>query len=221
MSEQRFGVLIVDDHVLFRDGIRTLLQDGEELYLAGEAGTGEEAIALAEQRQPDVILMDIQLPGMDGIEATRQIMRSSPHTSILMLTMFDDDQSVFAAMSAGALGYVLKGAAHDEMVRAIFAAAHRQAIFSPTIATRMMTFFARIQVGDMRHVFPELSERERDVLTAIARGQTNQEISYTLNVSLKTVQNHVSNILNKLQVVDRSQAILRAHAAGLGKDEPR
>jgi DNA-binding NarL/FixJ family response regulator len=219
MSEQRFGVLIVDDHVLFRDGIRTLLQDGEGLYLVGEAGTGEEAIALAEERQPDVILMDIQLPGMDGIEATRQIMRASPHMSILMLTMFDDDQSVFAAMSAGALGYVLKGAAHDEMVRAIFAAAHRQAIFSPTIATRMMTFFARMQASDPRQLFPQLSERERDVLTAIARGQTNQEISYTLNVSLKTVQNHVSNILNKLQVVDRSQAILRAHAAGLGKDE--
>lgn len=219
MNGERFGVLIVDDHVLFRDGIRTLLQDHEQMTLAGEAGTGEEAIALAEQVQPDVVLMDIQLPGIDGIEATRQIMRASPHLAVLMLTMFDDDQSVFAAMSAGALGYVLKGAAHDEMVRAILAAAHRQAIFSPSIATRMMTFFARLQAGNTRHIFPELSEREREVLTAIARGQSNQEISRALNLNLKTVQNNVSNILNKLQVVDRSQAILRAHAAGLGKED--
>jgi DNA-binding NarL/FixJ family response regulator len=218
MNNEPITVLIVDDHVLFRDGIRTLLLGEDQMKLVGEAQNGEEAIVLAEQLQPDVILMDIQMPGINGIETTRRIAQSSPHIAILMVTMFDDDQSVFAAMRAGAKGYVLKGAVHDEMLRAIQAAGHGEAIFSPTIAARMMTFFSRIKENNTEHIFPELSERERQVLTLITQGDSNLEIGQKLSLSLKTVQNHVSNILNKLQVADRSQAILRARAAGLGNE---
>lgn len=218
MNADPITVLIVDDHVLFRDGIRTLLLGEEHMKLIGEAASGEQALDLADQLQPDVILMDIQMPGINGIETTRRIARTSPHIAILMVTMFDDDQSVFAAMRAGAKGYVLKGAVHDEMLRAIQAAGHGEAIFSPAIAGRMMTFFSRIKESDAGHIFPELSDRERQVLTLITHGDSNPEIGQKLALSLKTVQNNVSNILNKLQVADRSQAILRARAAGLGRD---
>lgn len=221
MKSDAITVLIVDDHVLFRDGVRTLLMGNDDIQLVGEAENGEDAIRLAEQHQPDVILMDIQMSGMNGIETTRQIANASPHIFILMVTMFDDDQSVFAAMRAGARGYILKGAKHDEMLRAIEAAGHGEAIFSPTIATRMMAFFSRIEAHQPTEpLFPELGERERIILTLIAQGKSNTEISQMVSLSLKTIQNHVSNILNKLQVADRSQAILRARAAGLGKDDP-
>ena len=189
MTADSLSILVVDDHVLFRDGIRTLLLGNEGMHLAGECGTGEEAISTIEQLQPDVVLMDIQLPGMNGIEATRQIIRSSPHVAVLMLTMFDDDQSVFSAMSAGARGYVLKGAVHDDLLRAIQAVANGAAIFSPGIATKMMTFFARIEEHNNHSIFPQLSEREHEILARIARGESNADISRALNVSLKTVQN--------------------------------
>jgi DNA-binding NarL/FixJ family response regulator len=215
MMTESIGVLVVDDHVLFRDGIRTLLLGNEQMHLAGEADTGEQAIAQAEALQPDIVLMDIQLPGMNGIEAARQIVRASPHIAILMLTMFNDDQLVFSAMSAGARGYVLKGAAHDELLRAITAVANGEAIFSPGIATRMMSFFARMEDSNTRSIFPQLSEREHEILARIAHGESNADISRALNVSLKTIQNHVSNILNKLQVVDRAQAIVLAVKAGM------
>ncbi len=215
MTPDSISVMTVDDHVLFRDGIRTLLLENDLMHLAGEATTGEEAIVLAEQLQPDVILMDIQLPGINGIDTTRQIVRTSPHIAILMLTMFDDDQSIFAAMCAGARGYVLKGVAHDEMLRAIQVTAQGGAIFSAGIAARMASYFVRIQSDNKQHVFPELSEREREVLALIAKGDSNADISRIMNLSLKTIQNHVSNILNKLQVADRTQAMLRAKDAGL------
>jgi DNA-binding NarL/FixJ family response regulator len=215
MNPDSISILVVDDHVLFRDGIRTLLLGNEQMHLAGECDTGEEAVTIAETLQPDVILMDIQLPGMNGIEATRQIVRGSPHIIILMLTMFDDDQSVFSAMSAGARGYVLKGAAHDELLRAIEAVANGAAIFSPSIAAKMMMFFARIEEHNNRSIFPQLSEREHEILARIARGESNADIGRALNISLKTVQNHVSNILNKLQLVDRAQAIVVAVKAGM------
>jgi DNA-binding NarL/FixJ family response regulator len=216
MSDDIIRILIVDDHLLFRDGVRTLLIDHPQMALVGEAATGEDALLLAKQLQPTVILMDLRLPGMNGIEATRQIVQISPKSAIVMLTMFDDDTSVFTAMAAGARGYILKGASHDEMLRAITAAAHGEAIFSPGIATRMMQFFGQLHVEQQQKAFPELSEREREVLLWIARGQTNQEISRALKLSLKTVQNHVSSILNKLQVVDREHTQARAQAAGLG-----
>jgi DNA-binding NarL/FixJ family response regulator len=209
-------VLIADDHLLFRDGLRALIASAEDMELAGEATTGDEAIELAASLQPDVILMDIQMPGVNGVDATRRIVRMSPHIGILMVTMFADDTSVFTAMRAGARGYLLKGANHAEMLRAIRAVGSGEAIFSPAIATRMMTFFGSIQPAAQPQVFPELSEREREILNLIAQGRRNPEIAQHLILSEKTVRNHVSNILSKLQVADRTQAIIRAREAGLG-----
>jgi DNA-binding NarL/FixJ family response regulator len=208
-------VLIVDDHQLFRDGLKALLLSAPETEVVGEGATGEEAIRLAAESQPDVILMDLQMPGMGGIEATRRIVESNPHASVLMVTMFEDDQSVFAAMRAGARGYVLKGAKHDEMLRAIRAVGQGQAIFSPSIAARMAGFFSASRDA-AQEAFPDLTDREREVLDLIARGQSNTEIARALTISVKTVRNHVSNIFSKLQVVDRAQAVIRARDAGMG-----
>jgi RNA polymerase sigma factor (sigma-70 family) len=209
-------VLIVDDHVLFRDGLRALLSSAPDTVLVGEATTGEEAIALAASLQPDVILMDLKMPGMSGIVATRRILHESPHIGILMVTMFEDESSVFAAMRAGARGYILKGAKHAEMLRAIRAVGDGEAIFSPAIARRLMEFFATIRSVMMPQVLPELSEREREILDLLAQGYKNAEIASRLVLSPKTVRNYVSNIISKLQVADRTQAILRAREAGLG-----
>jgi DNA-binding NarL/FixJ family response regulator len=208
-------VLIADDHVLFRDGLRALLRAAPETELVGEATTGDEAIALAASLQPDVILMDIQMPGIGGIEATRQIVQASPHIAVLVVTMFGDDPSVFAAMRAGARGYLLKGATHAELLRAIGVVSSGEAIFSPTIARRLMEYFASMRLTPAPPLFPELSEREREILTLIAQGSTNADIAARLVLSPKTVRNHVSNILSKLQVADRAEAILRARDVGL------
>lgn len=213
---EHLRVLIADDHQLFRDGLRALLTSAPETELVGEATNGDEVIALAASIQPDVIIMDIQMPGSNGIEATRRILHSSPHIGILVVTMFEDDNSVFAAMRAGARGYVLKGANHAEMLRAMRAVGSGEAIFSPTIALRLMDFFANIRPVTPPQVFPELSDREREILDLIAQGCKNAEIAQRLVLSEKTVRNHVSNILSKLQVTDRTQAILRAKEAGLG-----
>jgi DNA-binding NarL/FixJ family response regulator len=209
-------VLIADDHQLFRDGLRALLESAPDTQVVGEAATGEEAIRLAAERQPHVILMDLQMPDMDGIEATRHILDASPQINILMVTMFEDDQSVFAAMRAGARGYVLKGAKHDEMLRAIRAAGSGEAIFSPSIAARLVNFFATSRRVIPADAFPELTDREREVLGLMARGQSNAEIAAELTISIKTVRNHVSNIFGKMQVADRAQAVIRAREAGLG-----
>ena len=209
-------VLIADDHQLFRDGLKALLLSAPDTEVVGEAATGRGAIQLAAESQPDVILMDLQMPDMDGIEATRRIVDTSPHINVLMVTMFEDDQSVFAAMRAGARGYVLKGAKHDEMLRAIRAVGSGGAIFSPTIAARMMNFFAASRSVIPEQAFPDLTDREREVLTLIARGESNADIARALTISVKTVRNHVSNIFSKLQVADRAQAAIRAREAGLG-----
>ncbi len=208
-------VLISDDHQLFRDGLRALLLSAPDTEVVGEAATGQEAIQMAAEHQPDLILMDLQMPDMDGIEATRKIIEASPHINILMVTMFEDDQSVFAAIQAGARGYVLKGAKHDEMLRAIRAVSGGEAIFSSSIATRLMSYFAAGKNLVPQEAFPDLTEREREILTLIARGQSNAAISEALTISVKTVRNHVSNILSKLQVADRAQAAIRARDAGL------
>lgn len=214
----KLSILIADDHLLFRDGIRTLLLTAPDMILAGEAETGDDAVRLAAQAQPDVILMDIQMPGINGIEATRQILYASPHIAVLMITMFDDDQSVFAAMRAGARGYVLKGAKHNEILRAIRAVGSGEAIFSPSVASRMIAFFSIMRPAKLPQIFPELSDREREVLDLITQGYRNPEIAEKLVLSPKTVRNHVSNILSKLQVADRAQAILKAREAGLGSE---
>jgi DNA-binding NarL/FixJ family response regulator len=209
-------VLIADDHQLFRDGLKALLTAAPETEPVGEAATGDEAVALAAELQPDVVLMDLQMPGLNGIEATRRIVAASPHVGVLVVTMFEDDASVFAAMRAGSRGYLLKGAKYDEVLRAIRAVASGEAIFSPAIATRLMDYFANIHPAPSPHVFPELSDREGEILALIAQGQKNAEIAERLYLSPKTVRNHVSNILSKLQVADRAQAIVRAREAGIG-----
>lgn len=209
-------VFIVDDHQFFRDGVRALLDAQPDMECAGEATTGEEAIRLSAEIQPDVVLMDIQMPGMSGVDATRQIVRSSPQVRVLVVTMFEDDHLVFAAMRAGARGYLLKGARHEDMVRAIRAVGSGDAIFSPAIATRLVSYFSALQPEHPSQIFPELSHRERDILALLAQGCKNAEIAERLVVSPKTVRNYVSNIISKLQVADRAQAILRAKDAGLG-----
>ncbi|MDQ7030708.1 MAG: response regulator transcription factor [Ardenticatenia bacterium] len=206
-------ILIADDHPVFRFGLCALLQAEPDTRVVGEATTGEEAVALAERLQPDVVLMDLNMPGMNGIEATRHIVAANPAIGVLVLTMFDDD-TVFAAMRAGARGYILKGAEGEETLRAIRAVAHGEAIFSPAVAARVMAYFSRGKPSPP--VFPELTDREREVLALMAQGLTNQAIAERLVLSPKTVRNHVSNIFSKLQVADRAEAIIRAREAGLG-----
>jgi DNA-binding NarL/FixJ family response regulator len=209
-------VLIADDHPLFRHGIAALLQALPEFEVVGEATSGEEVVALAEQLQPDVILMDIHMPGFNGIAATRLILHTSPHIRILMVTMSEDDASVFTAMRAGARGYVLKDAQKDDMLRAIRAVGRGEAIFSPAVATRLIDFFAAPRPAVPPQAFPDLTDRERAILNLIAQGHNNPEIAARLVLSPSTVRNYVSNIFSKLQVVDRAQAIVRAREAGLG-----
>ena len=209
-------VLIADDHPIFRDGMRGLLESVPDTEVVGEASSGEEAIALAAALQPDVILMDLKMPGCNGIEATRRILATSPHIGVLVVTMFEDDDSVFAAMRAGARGYLLKGANQAETLRAIRAVGNGEAIFGPAIAQRLIGFFAAPAPTVPAQVFPDLTEREREVLALIAEGRGNQEIADQLFLSLKTVRNHVSNIFSKLQVADRAEAIVRAREAGMG-----
>src|SRR5713226_545377 len=214
MPDEALRILLVDDHPLVRNGLRALLASVTDMAVVGEASNGEEAITQAAELQPDIILMDLHMPGLNGIEATRRILQVHPHIGILVLTMLEDDASVFAAMRAGARGYLLKGADQEDVLRAIGAAAHGEAIFSPPIARRLMQYFANMQPVLPASAFPDLTEREREILGLIALGKSNAEIAGELVLSPKTVSNHVSNIFSKLQVVDRAQAVLRARQAG-------
>ncbi|QBD83718.1 response regulator transcription factor [Ktedonosporobacter rubrisoli] len=211
-------LLIADDHPVFRDGLRILLDLLPEIEIVGEATNGKEVVIKASECGPDVILMDIGLPGINGIEATRQILRSNPGISILIVTMYEDDDSIFAAMRAGARGYVLKGADQDDILLAVRAVSSGGVIFSPTIAHRALAFFATF-TRTRAQVFPELTEREREVLELIARGDNNTIIAEQLIISPKTVRNLVSSIFSKLQVASRAEAIVRAREAGLGQQE--
>ena len=212
-------VLLADDHPLFRQGLRAILAATDDAEVVGEAATGAEAVELALELQPDVVVMDLQMPEVNGIEATRRIVEESPHVGVLVLTMFDDDDSVFAAMRAGAHGYLLKGSAHEETLRAVRAVASGDAIFGPAVAERLMAFFASPHSGPPQ-AFPELSAREREVLELLARGEGNAAIARRLGITQKTVRNHVSNVFTKLRVADRAQAIVRAREAGLGLGPP-
>jgi DNA-binding NarL/FixJ family response regulator len=216
--EDSIRVLIADDHPLFRDGMRGLLGSLPDMEVVGEASSGEQAIELARELQPDVILMDIQMPGINGIEATREILHTSPRIGVLVVTMFEDEDSVFAAMRAGARGYLLKDSSGQEVMHAIRAVASGEAIFGPGVAQRLISFFSAPSPAVSRRAFPELTEREEEILSLVAQGKTNQEIAKELFVSLKTVRNHVSNFFLKLQVADRAQAVIRAREAGLGHE---
>lgn len=220
MSDETIQILIAEDSKPFRNGLRALLKATPDMRLVGEAVDGGEAISLAQRFQPNVILMDLNMPGRSGIEATRHILRTSPHMAILVLTMYDDDDSVFAAMRAGARGYLLKGALKSEILRAIRGVAAGEAVFGPAIAQRMMNYFSQMQPR-AADAFPELTGREQEILALLAQHQTNQEIAHQLHISPKTVRNHVSSILAKLQVADRAEAILRAKEAGLDRESDR
>jgi DNA-binding NarL/FixJ family response regulator len=218
----RIRVLVADDHPVFRRGMRAILGAEPDTELVGEAMDGEEAVELALELSPHVILMDLNMPKVTGIEATRRILEVSPNTAILMLTMFEDDKSILAAMRAGAHGYVLKGADGAETLRAIHAVASGEAIFSPTITRRLTGYFAtpeRDSKATSVEVFANLTEREHEILSLIAEGYTNNAIASRLYLSPKTVRNYVSSIFTKLQVADRPQAIIRAREAGLGHEQ--
>lgn len=218
MSEQKIRILVVDDHQLFREGLAALLNAAAQTTVIGEAGTGGDAIAQSRALVPDVILMDIQMPDINGIEATRRILAEQPSIRVVMLTMLEDDDSLFAAMRAGARGYILKGADKAEVLRTVAAVAEGQALFGPAIAGRISGFFQRsTQANPTTGPFPDLTEREREVLNLIAQGLNNPEIANRLHVSGKTVSNHISNIFSKLQVADRAQAIIKARSAGMGE----
>ncbi len=216
MSDRPISLLIADDHPAFRRGLRAMLESRDELVVSGEAADGDEAVARSLELEPDVVLMDLRMPGLNGIEATRKILAAKPAIGILVLTMFEDDDSVFAAMRAGARGYLLKGSEQDEVLRAIDSIAAGEAIFGAPIARRLIDYFSAANAA----AFPELTDREREVLELIARGKANQAIANDLVVSLKTVRNHVSNVFNKLQVTDRAGAIIKAREAGMGRSGP-
>jgi DNA-binding NarL/FixJ family response regulator len=210
-------VVIADDHPVFRSGLLALLGVEPAIEVVGEARTGVEAVALAGKLQPDLVLMDLHMPDLDGVAATKQITHASPHIAVLVFTMFDDDDSVFAAMRAGARGYLLKGTNQAEMLHAVHVVGAGGAMFGPAIAQRVIEFFARPRPSSVPLAFPQLTDREHEILDMLAQGHSNATIAARLRISDKTVRNHVSNIFAKLAVADRAQAIARARDAGLGR----
>jgi len=216
--EHVIRILIADDHTVYRWGLRTLLDSEPDMEVVGEAATGKEVVQRCAELGPDVVLMDIQMPGMNGIEATRRIRDANQEVGVVMLTMHEDNDSVFSAMRAGARGYVLKGAHPSEILKVVRAVAEGEAHFGPEIARRLTTFFSVPRAPSPGEAFSELTSREREILDLIAQGHTNAKIARHLFVSPKTVRNHISHIFTKLQIADRTQAILRAREAGLGGD---
>ena len=209
-------VLVADDHPTFRRGLGALFGSLDGFSVVGEAADGATAVALAAELKPDVVVMDLNMPGVNGVEATRRILADNADVAVLVLTMLDEDESVFAAMRAGARGYVVKGADTDDVLRAVESVARGDAVFGPAVATRVLSYLTRPLSARDPVLFPELSDREREVLELIARGRSNSDIARELVVSPKTVRNHVSSVFSKLQVSDRSEAIVRARRAGLG-----
>jgi DNA-binding NarL/FixJ family response regulator len=212
-------VLLVDDHPVFRHGMRSLLEAVPDVEVVGEGRDGSEAVELAGRLRPDVVVMDLNMPGLDGVAATREICGALPDTGVLVLTMFEDDDSVFAAMRAGARGYLVKGADSPEVLRAIAGVAAGDAIFGPSVAQRVLGYLTRPLSSRDERLFPDLTSREREILELIAAGSGNVTIAQRLFLSPKTVRNNVSNIFVKLQVADRAEAIVRARRAGLGVGE--
>ncbi len=211
----RLRVMVVDDHDNFRRGIEAMLAAADAVELVGTAADGRTAVDLALELQPDVILMDLHMPRLNGVEATARIVQSSPHIGVLVLTMMEEEDSVFAAVRAGARGYLLKGARRTEILRSIEAVGAGDVIFGPGIADRMMKYFRGVRTKPTTDAFPQLTERERVILGRIAEGLENAQIARELGLSVKTVRNHTSNIFAKLQVAHRAQAIILAREAGL------
>lgn len=209
-------VLLVDDHPVFRHGLRSLLAVEPGVDVVAECADGDAAVTLVAELGPDVVVMDLHMPGLDGVEATRRISATHPATGVLVLTMFEDDDSVFAAMRAGARGYLVKGADSPDVLRAIQGVASGEAIFGPSVALRILGYLTRPLSTRDERVFPELTEREREILELVASGTGNAAIANRLSLSPKTVRNNVSSIFAKLQVADRAEAIVRARRAGLG-----
>ena len=216
MTAEQLRILVADDSDAFRAGLAALLGSVDGVTLAGEATSGEEAISRALDLHPDVVLMDLHMPGRNGIEATREIVSAAPHIAVLVLTMHEDDESVFAAVQAGARGYLVKGARQGELLRAVHAVAEGGAVFGPAVARRMVDFFNAAASATSAASFPELTAREREILDLVARGRSNAQIAEQLVLSTKTVRNHVSSVFTKIQVVDRAQAIVKARKAGIG-----
>lgn len=212
------SIILADDHPLVRQGLRAVFEAAGDLDVVAETDNGRDAVRLCVEHHPDVVLMDLQMPGLHGIEATKQVRRAAPDTAVLVLTMFDDDDSVFAALTAGAAGYLLKGSDGADIVAAVRAAASGQAVFGPALAKRLQTWFSRPPATPDRP-FPELTEREHEILDAVAAGLTNTQIGKRLYLSPKTVANNVTAILDKLHVAHRTEAIIRARDAGLGRGE--
>ncbi|WP_007508553.1 response regulator [Pseudofrankia saprophytica] len=208
-------VLVVDDHPLFREGLTIAIETMPDVEVVGEAGDGDEAVEATGRLAPDIVVMDLHMPGTNGIDATRRIVGAHPGVAVLVLTMLDGDDSVFAAMRAGARGYLLKGADRQEIARALRAVAAGEVVFSAAIASRVLAWFASGGRGALAP-FPELTDREREILDLVARGLTNPAIARRLHLSDKTIRNHVSNVFTKLQVADRAEAVARARDAGLG-----
>jgi DNA-binding NarL/FixJ family response regulator len=211
-------VLVVDDHPLYREGLVTAMHRMPGVVVVGEAADGDQAVARTAELAPDVVVMDLHMPNLNGIEATRRITSTTPDVAVLVLTMLEGDESVFAAMRAGARGYLLKGADRAEIHRAVTSVAQGGVVFSPGVASRVLSFFAAgpRQGPAVLDPFPTLTEREREVLSLVADGLTNGEIARRLVVSDKTVRNHVSNVFAKLHVTGRAEAVARARDAGLG-----
>lgn len=212
-------VLVVDDHPLFRDGVVTALTDADDLEVVGEAQDVASAIAATGELGPDVVLMDLNLPDGSGIDAVRALAASHPDVRVLVMTMSTDDDAVVAAMRAGARGYVVKGASRRDLVESVRAVASGGAVFSPVVADRLAGYFTGLAAVPGREAFPQLTDREREVLELLARGLDNRGIARELCLSDKTVRNHVSNTLAKLDVASRSEAVLRARNAGLGRGD--
>jgi DNA-binding NarL/FixJ family response regulator len=217
-------LMIVDDHTLFREGLRAIFKSVPDIEIVGEAGDGNTAVQMALELKPEIILMDIQMEQPNGIEACKRILEVQPDIAIIMLTMLEDADSLFAAMVAGAKGYVLKGADKAEVLKTIRAVADGEVWFGPAVANRMTDFFR--SVGSAPRItrqqaspFPDLTEREHEILELLAQGLSNSDIAERLNIASKTISNHISNIFNKLQVADRAQALIKARKAGLGKDD--
>jgi DNA-binding NarL/FixJ family response regulator len=216
VTAEQLRILVADDSDAFRAGLAALLGSVDGVTLAGEATSGEEAISRALDLHPDIVLMDLHMPGRNGIEATREIVSAAPHIAVLVLTMHEDDESVFAAVQAGARGYLVKGARQAELLRAVHAVAEGGAVFGPAVARRMVDFFKAAASATSAASFPELTAREREILHLVARGRSNAQIAEQLVLSTKTVRNYVSSVFTKIQVVDRAQAIVKAREAGIG-----